>query len=471
MLRRPTVHGRTRSASQLFDPALSWTAESVAGTTWGPVAQYAQSAIIKALTRIVVGKIVIKYKATEHVFGNTFDKTVISAKLVVRKEIFWTRLLLSTDLGFAESYMFGDFECDDMPTLLRIIAMNRRHLVVESTLTELITAPSALLVDNLSTKRPDLPTNFDLWDTFFFAFLSEDMNSSSGIFLNPMEDLTIDYPLESLEDAQLRKMMHVILKAKLKRGHRVLEIGSAGGAWSILAACTTGCLIDTIALNAHQHSLASERIEKAGLSANIKVHLMDLRDCMNIRAWEHSFDRFICIGVLETFGRDSIIDFWKLADWALTSKSGVGVVLTTTVEDAQYDKKGGEFIQKWLFPGSYVHSYPNIVATMNTTSEGRFVTDSVSNIGPHSARTFREWRRRFLRSYDYTIIPILKDESRMDLVELAWFKRKWIYFFDYCEAGFVTRNLATHIITFTRDGNESFGCDFDPVPIPMPNKD
>lgn len=31
---------------------------------------------------------------------------------------------------------------------------------------------------------------------------------------------------------------------------------------------------------------------------------------------------------------------------------------------------------------------------------------------------------------------------------------------DYCEAGFATRTLGDHVITFTREGNVEFGCDF-----------
>lgn len=50
----------------------------------------------------------LKFKSEEYTFGDTFDKSVISAEVVVRKDTFWTRILLSMDLGLAESYMFGD---------------------------------------------------------------------------------------------------------------------------------------------------------------------------------------------------------------------------------------------------------------------------------------------------------------------------------------------------------------------------
>lgn len=113
----------------------------------------------------------------------------------------------------------------------------------------------------------------------------------------------------------------------------LLAVGCGWGAFSILAARTSGCFIDTIALSEQQQQHATKHIEEAGLSAKIKVHLMDFREVVKRREWQHSFDRFICIGSLETFGRDKLPDFWKLADWALTTQSGVGVVQAMTLSE------------------------------------------------------------------------------------------------------------------------------------------
>jgi cyclopropane-fatty-acyl-phospholipid synthase len=62
--------------------------------------------------------------------------------------------------------------------------------------------------------------------------------------------------------------------------------------------------------------------------------------------------------------------------------------------------------------------------------------DSVSNIGPHYARTLREWRRRFLDRFETVIMPSLKKEypsvmggdSIKGREEIEVFKRKWLYY-------------------------------------------
>lgn len=55
--------------------------------------------------------------------GNHEAKTansMPSVKIRVKRESFWLRLLLFADIGFAESYMLGDFECDDLVSFFRV---------------------------------------------------------------------------------------------------------------------------------------------------------------------------------------------------------------------------------------------------------------------------------------------------------------------------------------------------------------
>ena len=58
-----------------------------------------------------------------------------------------------------------------------------------------------------------------------------------------------------------------------------------------------------------------------------------------------------------------------------------------------------------VFPGGHLPTLEGLVGGVAAGSEGRLVIDSVSNIGPHYARTLREWNRRFVSSFDTTIAP------------------------------------------------------------------
>ena len=93
---------------------------------------------------------------------------------------------------------------------------------------------------------------------------------------------------------------HIIRKADIRPGHRVLEIGSGWGSFAIEAVKKTGCTVDTITLSEQQKVLAEERIKAAGLAGRIRVWLMDYRNLPE--SWKGSFDRVVSIEMLEAVG-------------------------------------------------------------------------------------------------------------------------------------------------------------------------
>jgi len=95
---------------------------------------------------------------------------------------------------------------------------------------------------------------------------------------------------------------------------------------------------------------------------------------------------------------------------------------------------------------------------MQNGSSGRLICDSITNIGPHYARTLREWRRRFQHNFDDLIAPalIVEHPEIEGEKELLVFKRKWLYYYCYCEIGFTNRVLGDHIVTFVREGAQDY---------------
>ncbi len=67
------------------------------------------------------------------------------------------------------------------------------------------------------------------------------------------------------------------------------------------------------------------------------------------------------------------------------------------------------------------------------------------NIGPHYARTLREWRQRFQATWD----DLVNSSTKYD----ETFRRTWCYYLSYCEAAFATRKLATVQMVWTRPCN------------------
>lgn len=88
-----------------------------------------------------------------------------------------------------------------------------------------------------------------------------------------------------------------------------------------------------------------------------------------------------------------------------------------------------------VFPGGILPSLTLLLKTLETGSQGQLVVDSVTNVGPHYARTLREWRRRFIDCFETIIVPDLQKEypnvmgaqcGERGREEIEVFKRKWI---------------------------------------------
>lgn len=139
---------------------------------------------------------------------------------------------------------------------------------------------------------------------------------------------------------QIRKLNHIIKKARVMPGHRVLEIGSGWGSLAILLTSTIpDTTVDTLTLSVQQQTLAMERIKAAGLEDRITVHLMDYRNMP--KEWEGMFDRLISIEMMEAVGHEFLETYWKVVDWALKPVDGAGVVQVITLPESS------EFQSNW----------------------------------------------------------------------------------------------------------------------------
>ncbi|KIY71193.1 CFS1-like protein [Cylindrobasidium torrendii FP15055 ss-10] len=437
--------------------------------------------------------------------GGPADPNARTAELRVVNDAFWIRLCMMGDLGFAEAYMYGDVECDDLVSLFNIFLDNRENLTkLESKVSYLYTLPQKItsyrFLNTIGNSRSNISAHYDISNDMFAAFLSKDMTYSCAIFEDLDGDLerekdrvkynggrrlirlNSDVPCpgnpdgdeafqsaeeeEELYEGQMRKLHHIMQKARILPGHRILEIGSGWGSMAMLIAKTVpDTTIDTLTLSVEQQVLAQQRIKAAGMQDRITVHLMDYRNMPT--EWKGAFDRLISIEMIEAVGQEFIPTYWKQVDWALKSQNAIGVVQVITIPEARFERYIEEidFIQKWvLFPGGFLPTLTFLIETLQAGTKGKLTVDSVSNIGPHYARTLREWRRRFLRVFDAKIVPALQRQYP-DVMsgpngkrEIEVFKRKWLCAC-YCEVGFSTRTLGDHIITFAREGATEYGCE------------
>ncbi|KAF9505962.1 hypothetical protein BS47DRAFT_1305920, partial [Hydnum rufescens UP504] len=422
----------------------------------------ARSYIISVLERgIHVGELRIDEvrSGRTHVYGKRTNKknaVVIS----VLDDRFWTCVFLSSDLGFAEAYMLGYIDLPDIQGVLDLWLDNRDTLTHISTPVHAIYTMFSGLVNhtcghNLSAAQDNAIAGYDVSNAFFHTMLGREMMYSCALW-GPEEGgiscggggggkgvCKIDE--DALDAAQMRKIRHVLDKACVRPGDRLLEFGTGWGALAIEAAKTYGARVDTLTLSQNQKALAELRIEEAGLTDRITVHLLDYR-CLP-QSFHKAFDAFVSIEMVEHTGAAYHKTYFELIDWALKDKRGIAVISSTTQPESRYSRyQATDFGRKYIWPKAVLPSATALITAAHEGTCGRMTLDSVENV--NYPRTLQEWDRRLRGKFDAVIAPHFADS--MSEGELEIFKRKWMYLCAYARAGFQRGYATNHMLTFVR---------------------
>ncbi|KAK4140843.1 Mycolic acid cyclopropane synthetase-domain-containing protein [Dichotomopilus funicola] len=392
------------------------------------------------------------------------------ATLTITSPSFYPRLLLLADMGFAEAYLLSEVRCADLTAFFRLFILNRDRLHNGSTmwsslLSGTLGAISKPLLwlgvggrsNTVETALLNAQAHYDLSNDLFAAFLSPDMTYSCPIWTTTADETIPD--VESLESAQLRKIHTIIAAARIKSTDHVLEIGTGWGSFAIEAVRLTGCRVTSVTLSREQKALAEEKIREEGMEGRIRVLLVDYRAVRGPRYYyegdEGTYDKIVSIEMLEAVGKDFLGVYFAQVDKLLKKDGGIAVFQCITLPEGRQAaySAGEDFINRYIFPGGYLPSTTQLIDHITAASHGTLIVESVNNIGGHYARTLRLWREEFLANFNAVVRPALKREHPlMSDEEIEVFRRKWEYYFSYCEAGFATKTLGDVIITVGREG-------------------
>lgn len=361
----------------------------------------------------------------------------IRAEMTVNDPDFFRRCVLFGDVGFGEAYTDGLWDTSSITNIIKWFLLNVDNAPNVSG-SQAKTAALGMLrffnklshlrrANTLDTARKNISEHYDLSNEFFALWLDPTMTYSSAYF--QQEDF-------SLEQAQHAKYDRLSRMMKLKPEHHVLEIGSGWGGNAIHMAKNYGCKVTSITISEEQQKLATERIAAAGLSDRVKIVLEDYRKL------EGSFDRIVSIEMLEAVGAQFYEIYFRQVH-RLLKKDGVVALQVITCPDSRFEelRRGVDWIQKHIFPGSLLPSVGAMNRAINNTGDLTLV--DMKDLGQHYARTLASWRENF-NSVKEKIDSLGFDER---------FRRKWNYYLCYCEAAFAMRNINVMQLVYSRPNN------------------
>jgi cyclopropane-fatty-acyl-phospholipid synthase len=331
--------------------------------------------------------------------------------------------LKSGDIGFAESYIAGDWQTDDLTALLQLLARNRAALedaIYGSWWGGLLYRIRHLFNRNSkSGSRRNIHAHYDIGNAFYRLWLDPSMTYSSALFAEPTM---------TLQQAQQAKYARILEQLKLRAGERLLEIGCGWGGFAELAT-TAQMHVTGLTLSTEQLEFAQQRLQNAGLAERADLRLQDYRDV------DGEFDGVASIEMFEAVGEQYWDSYFECVAQRL-KRGGRACIQTITIADplfARY-RKGSDFIQQYIFPGGMLPS-PEVFRA-HAQRHGLDVADEHA-FGLDYARTLAAWHRAF-----NDVLPEVRAQGFDDR-----FIRTWQFYLSYCEAGF--RELNIDLVQFT----------------------
>jgi cyclopropane-fatty-acyl-phospholipid synthase len=266
--------------------------------------------------------------------------------------------------------------------------------------------------------RNNVAHHYDLDGRLYSLFLDADKQYSCAYF---------ETPDTNLDDAQLAKKRHLAAKLLIRRGHRVLDIGSGWGGLGLYLAEMTGANVTGITLSTEQLQASNARAAEKNLTNSAKFLLQDYRDI------EGPFDRIVSVGMFEHVGVDFYDSFFKRCAELLTDD---GIMMLHSIGRSTGPDVTSPWITKYIFPGGYAPALSEVFPSIERA--GLLVCDT-EILRLHYAETLKAWRERFTARREEAVQ--LYDER---------FARMWEFYLAASEMAFRKQNMMNFQVQLTK---------------------
>jgi cyclopropane-fatty-acyl-phospholipid synthase len=405
--------------------------DSSAVTATGPWQALGRRLLRSQLRRLRDGEVRLLDGRSEERFGARTERCQLSVTVEVLQPHFYADAVFGGTVGAGAAYIRGLWRCSDLTSLTRIMYVNRGVMDQMDRRWTFLSRPLLRVFhwlhgNSRAGSERNISAHYDLGNDFYRLMLDETMAYSCGIFADESTTLAA---------ASRAKFGAVCRKLALQPGEHLLEIGTGWGALAIHAAEHYGCRVTTTTISREQHDYAREQVARRGLRDRVTVLLEDYR---NLKG---EFDKLASVEMIEAVGAP-YLDTYLAKCATLLRDTGSMLLQAITIQDQDYHAqlRSVNFIQRYVFPGSFIPSVGAITESLRRVTDLKIF--HLQDIGPHYARTLALWRRNFHEH--------LGAVRKLGFGEQ--FIRLWEFYLCSCEGGFAERALGDVQMLLTKPG-------------------
>jgi len=320
-------------------------------------------------------------------------------------------------LGIGESYMKQKWSCNNLYELLRRVIIKQDEVM------------AALMTVSAMSKVLWWKVSSMIWNRQTIEHstqnVSEHYNTGNDLYkemLDPWMQYTCAMwtpETKNLQEAQLNKLHMIGEKLQLKPGMKVIDIGCGWGYLAHYLATVYDVEMVGVTISEEQQKEAMSHGWK-----NVDIRLQDYR--LIPEAENGTYDRVVSIGCIEHIGPVNFTTFFgKINDLMKPN----GIALVHGILNGCQKKEPlqcMDWLDKYIFPGAII---PTVFQVINA-SHDFFLCHDYHEFGLSYEKTCNAWKERYLASF-----PRLDEKFKTEE-----FKRMWLFYLDFCRAGFNTKN-------------------------------
>ncbi len=320
----------------------------------------------------------------------------------------YREVLVGGRLGFAESYMKGWWDCEQLDELFcRLIKVGAANHFSSMGARWFHFLSFLRNMQTMELSKRVAVEHYNYGNDFYEVLLGSTMNYTSGDFQGLRHD--------DLDRAQINNMRRACQLLAPEKNDNILEIGSGWGRLMEMLVCDYNAHATGISISSEQNAWVREQLKG---KKNWSVLEIDYREVPRIGAYDHA----VSVEMIEAVGPKNLREYFEVVHGAL--RPGGRFVLQSILDTVPHPK-ADPFIEKYIFRGGILPSFSQLEKAMKNL----FIVDQKYELGRSYDLTLMAWSRNL--KLGYTALARDNPDKFTGTVY-----RMWDYYLNYCAAGF-----------------------------------